>query len=342
MKRMNLMWLAALVASAFAVKGASAANAAASLALGQTAPEIEAMMVGGKAVTLAGLAGKPVVLQFGSITEPVFRMRVPNVEKMAAKYGDKVMFLTIYTHESHAADTEAAIEVNALSGFAVSKPVNQEERIKMAGQAIEQLGIKRQQVAVDAWSNTSSLRYGDYPNMTFVIDSKGNLQAGYPWMDPAMVKGAVDALLAGKAVPAEFRGRTQAASPGQVDFMAAAKDMDGGKAGAGLSTVLDNLKLTEKQKEAVYPALTEYLAMARNFREKRGAAAPGAPGAVKAASGEMAEKAESPEEFKKSVDALRAAAQNLKEAVKKNLSEADAKQVMDVLDRGPARRMFAD
>src|ERR1035437_6060330 len=125
------------------------------LIMGKAAPEIE---VEGK-TKLADFAGKVVVLQFGSITEPVFRMRVADVEKLAGKYGDKVVFLTVYQHEAHPADGENAIDVNATAGFAVTKPVNEAERVKMAGQAIERLGLKKQQVVVDAWSNTTSQRY---------------------------------------------------------------------------------------------------------------------------------------------------------------------------------------
>ena len=65
------------------------------LPLGQSAPEIVASTIDGKAVTLASLRGKPVVLEFGSITDPWFRARVPAVEKLAQKYGDKVEFVVI-------------------------------------------------------------------------------------------------------------------------------------------------------------------------------------------------------------------------------------------------------
>ena len=54
------------------------------------------------------MRGKPVVLEFGSITDPWFRARMPAVEKLAAKYGEKVAFVIVYQHESHPADTAEA------------------------------------------------------------------------------------------------------------------------------------------------------------------------------------------------------------------------------------------
>ncbi len=158
------------------------------LMLGEKAPEIAATTPDGKPVGLPLLAGdadhpKMIVLQFGSITEPVFRSHAGAVEKLAAKYADKAAFVIVYQQESHAADSEDAIQLNADQNFGIAQPLNLAERQQLAKQMIDRLSIKNQTVVVDAWNNTSSLRYGSYPNMTFVIDSKGILQAGFPWMD---------------------------------------------------------------------------------------------------------------------------------------------------------------
>jgi hypothetical protein len=324
------------------------------LALSENAPEIEATNLKGDAVTLESLTGKPVVLQFGSITDPIFRGRVEDSEKLAAKFGDKATFLIVYQHEAHAADGPDALEVNASAAFAITKPVNQSERLKLAAEAAKRLKIKNQQLLVDAWSDASSLRYGNYPNMTFVIDSTGKLQAGYPWMDPTKVTGALNALLAGKPVPPQFRGRTAAGTPGASDIASQAQGM-GGYRGANLALVLDHMTLTPQQKAAIYPPLGEYLVEVRDFREKHGAglaaagarrpgAQPETAGATGTANGAAAdtEKAESPEDFQKAVENLRAAAQKLKTAVNAALPEKEAKQVMDALEQGPAKRIFAD
>jgi hypothetical protein len=306
------------------------------LALGMKAPELEATDLKGGAVKLEDFAGKPVVVQFGSLTEPLFRIRVSDTEKLAGKYGDKVAFVVVYQKESHPADGANAIAANVQEGYAIARPVNEGERVKLAESAVQRLGIKKQKMLVDAWSDTSSLRYGGYPNMTFVMDGKGDLQAGFSWMDPAGVKGALDALLAGKPVPVEFRGKVQSSGSPGIDSSNAMKEM-GGYRGAALALVIDKMTLTEKQKEALYPALGNYLAAAKELRGKFGA---GGKNQKKEADG--GEKAKDPEEFRKAVEGVREKAQKLKAVIKENLSEADAKSLLEALGQGPAKRMFAD
>jgi hypothetical protein len=173
--------------------------------------------------------------------------------------------------------------------------------------------------------------------MTFVIDAKGNLQAGFSWMDPNAVRGALDALLAGKSVPPQFRGKTQSTGAPQIDPAMAMKEM-GGYRGGAMALVIDKMTLSDKQKSALYPALGNYLAAAKEFREKFGKGRPGAE--KKEADGP--EKAKDPEDLKKAVDAVREKAQKLKTVIQENLSEDDAKALLQTLSQGPAKRMFAD
>jgi hypothetical protein len=255
----------------------------------------------------------------------------------------------VYTREAHPADGENAVEVNKEAGYAITKPVSFAERTKLANQAVERLKIAKQRVVVDAWSDATYTRYGGYPNMTFVIDKEGKLQAGHPWMDVTKVKGALDALLAGKEVPGNLRGKTQATGPGELDLEKGSQQM-GGYRGAALALTLDRLTLTDKQKVAIYPALGEYLAEQKDFREKYGArgAAGGGPKGAAGKAGEMmeeaggGEKAVSAEEFAKAMAAYKEKAQTLKKVLKEQLPEKDSKELLEILSQGPAKRVFAD
>ena len=81
------------------------------LGLGDPAPEIAATTLDGKPISLAALHGddavhpKLIVLQFGSITEPIFRAHTSAVETLARKMSDKATFVIVYQQEAHAADT---------------------------------------------------------------------------------------------------------------------------------------------------------------------------------------------------------------------------------------------
>jgi hypothetical protein len=304
------------------------------LPIGQFAPEILATTTDGTPVTLASLRGKPVVLQFGSITEPLFRVRVAATEKLAAKYAGRVTFLVLYTHESHPADGVNAIDENEQDGFDIADATSITERMKLAQQAITRLGIKEQQVAVDAWSNTTALRYGNYPNMTFIIDAAGKLQAGYPWMDPKKAQGAIEALLANKDVPDAFRGSAHRSTPAPADYGPAAMEMTGYGPGGKLATVIDQMKLTDQEKAGIMPALSQFLVDARNFRETRTGVAP------KGAAAPATTKPASAEDIQADLQKLRASAQKLKDACQSALPPDEAKQILDALEQGPTKRLF--
>jgi hypothetical protein len=343
MKMRVMMSVAVLVVASagalWAEGGASAIVPHVRLPMGEVAPEILATTTEGVPVTLASLRGKPVVLQFGSITEPLFRVRVGASEKLAVKYADQVHFLVIYTRESHAADGVNAIDENEVEGFDIAEPANLKERMKLAQQAMERLGIKKQQVVVDAWSNTTALRYGNYPNMTFILDAQGKLQAGYPWMDPKKAQGALDALLANKPVPEEDRGSVHRAGTAAPDFGSVAMEMTGYGPGAKLAVVIDHLKLTDQEKAGLMPALSQYLVDARDYRETRSGVVL-KPGVGGGGATTAPAKPATAEELDADLQKLRQSAQNLKQACQASLPPDQAKEILDALSQGPARRLF--
>ena len=321
------------------------------LALDLPAPEIAATTVDGKAASLAGLraanAGKIVVLQFGSITDPVFRTHLSTVEKMADRNADKAAFVIVYQKEAHPADGEA-LEVNVREGFNIAEPTGLGERKSLARQAVERLHIASETVVVDAWNNASSLRYGSMPNMTFIIDAKGLLLAGYPFMDPAKVQAALETLAAGKALPVELKGSIRAGGPAPFDFAAAAAEMTGGRGPASIAAVLERATLTDQQKQNLLVAIAEYMADVQDFRQARGAL----PGAARAgatqpvrgnAAGGAATKPSTPQDVLAAQTTLRASAERLKTVVKRSLNAADAAALFAALDAmAPAQRLFTN
>ncbi len=301
------------------------------LAIGQKAPPLDAITLDNKPATLADFARKPLVLQFGSITEPVFRLRAPAVEKLAADYADKAAFFILYQRESHPADGEA-LEINQTEGYNIAQPVRLDERIKLAKMAVERLKLQKQTILIDAWSDLSSQRYGGHPNMTFLIDADGNLAAGYPWMDTKKISGALDALLANKPIPEEFQGPKRPSTIPALTTAEGTMEMSSGPtaAGPGLATVLDRLTLSEKQRAAIYPPLTQLLADLRDLRELRNAdgKTDGKAAGVDAA------------ELQKKLEALRTQADKVRVAFKENLDDKDAQAVLEALDRAPGARLL--
>jgi hypothetical protein len=290
----------------------------ASLMFGQRAPEISATDIAGNAVTLDSYKGKPVIFQFASITEPVFRKHAAEVEKLAAAYEGKAAFVIVYQKESHAADSPAALELNTTDGYPFAAPVSQEERVKLAKTAMERLGIKKQAMVVDAFNDVTAARYAARPNSTYLLDSRGGLAAAYPWMDAKKLKGALDAVLADKTVPPEFQGPVR-----MEKIPAAAFEDPQGNGRLSVAIALDNLSLTDAQKQAIYPAIAELLADIREFRETRPAAASRPAGGVPAPA----------DDLQTWQAKLRADYEKVSKALKDNLSEKEYTPTLQALER---------
>jgi hypothetical protein len=71
-------------------------------ALGSAAPAITLSDLDGNLVELNSLLGeKPVVVQLGSYTCPVFRYRRFDMQPLRSRFQDQVDFLVLYTTEAH-------------------------------------------------------------------------------------------------------------------------------------------------------------------------------------------------------------------------------------------------
>jgi hypothetical protein len=292
------------------------------IAIGDPAPELMATDLKGNAVTLKEFRGKPVVVQFGSITDPIFRMHSGAVEKLAGAYADRVAFLIVYQKEAHPAGGDE-LEINVQEGFSVAEPASLEERASLASQAVMRLKIERQKMAVDAWNDTTSQRYGGLANMTFLIDGQGKLAAAYPWMDVRKLEGALDDVLAGKAV-AEAHGGPVRSSGAAIttEFVA------DGYGPARFAAIIDNLHLTDEQKPKVFPILADYVGTIRTLRQ----------GAVLQAGGKNiadtgVNKAASQPAPGEVFAQIRQATEKFKEQLKPVLTEAQYNQLVEGINR---------
>jgi hypothetical protein len=179
--------------------------------------------------------------------------------------------------------------------------------------------------------------------MTFVIDSKGNLQAGYPFMDPAKVQAAVDTLAGGRALPDNLKGSIRANGPAAFDSATAAMDMTGGRGPAAIAAVLDRVTIPDDKRITLITAVASYLADVESFRQVR-AALPNAPargGAQPAATTQA--KVSTQADVQQAITDLRAAAEKLKPTIRQNLNGKDASELFGALDNlTPAQHLFGN
>ena len=171
-------------------------------AVGEPAPGFELRGLDGEAVRLEELVGdKPIVLQLGSHSCPVYRYRRFDLEDLVQEFGDRVHFVLVYTQEAHPkgsrspyAEGEWISLPNRLTGVFVDQPVDLEARTARAQFSAEKLKLPHR-VLVDAMDNAVWSSYGSASSPAFVIDPAGNVATSQVWIDPEEIRRVLLELL---------------------------------------------------------------------------------------------------------------------------------------------------
>lgn len=161
--------------------------------VGEPAPNFELADLDGKRLNLESLRGKPVVVEFGSYTCPVFRRQVDGLAALRAEYGDEVHWLMIYTAEAHATDGRVA-PINSRAGIEIPQHTSFEKRLECAKLCREKLNLKLH-VLVDGFDDKVTKAYGGHPNRGYVVDREGKIVSKQTWIEPAATRKALDAIL---------------------------------------------------------------------------------------------------------------------------------------------------
>jgi len=156
-------------------------------AIGEVAPDFELMDIDGNTVRLSDLRGRPVVLEFGSYTCPIFSDRVPIMEQLARQYPEAT-FLVIYTREAHPGEHQ---------GPHLSVTEKRSAALKLA---LEEALTRR--VLVDWLDGTVHRAYGGAWDSVYVIDPGGRVLMRQAWNHPQDVAAVLDALRQGVRIEA--------------------------------------------------------------------------------------------------------------------------------------------
>ena len=156
---------------------------------GDMAPLFELKDINGKTVSLAELLKtKPVIIETGSCTCPIFRRRHPKVEAFRKEYADKVHFVVLYGREAHAGSGKFED---------IQPPKTIEQRIKLAKKIAKEISINAP-VAVDDINNKVTLSYGSLPNCGYIIGQDGRVFFKMPWIHEGYLDEPLKKLLSMK------------------------------------------------------------------------------------------------------------------------------------------------
>jgi peroxiredoxin len=131
------------------------------LQVGDPAPDFTLLRLDGGTVSVAQLAGKPIVLYFGSSGCPYFRGSLPRIKQTHELYEKFAQTVVVYTREAH-----------PVFAFRGTEREMQEHREKTARDLATEFGLT-ELVAVDGSDNRISQTYNTMPVRLYVIDSKG-------------------------------------------------------------------------------------------------------------------------------------------------------------------------
>ncbi len=171
-------------------------------AVGEVAPSFELTSLRGERVALADLVGeKPIVLQFGSHSCPVYRYRRHWMEGLAADYEGRAHFVLVYTREAHPVGSPSPFTegewdpwLNRLVGVRVREPQSLEERLRQAAASHEKLELGRE-MWVDSMDDAAWSAYGGAASPAFVLDRSGRVALRQVWVGPREIRATLDRLL---------------------------------------------------------------------------------------------------------------------------------------------------
>jgi hypothetical protein len=156
--------------------------------LGTEAPDFELPDLEGRHHRLRDFRGRPVVIEFGSYTCPIFCVHLPAMEDVAGEHPEAT-FLVVYTREAHPGEVTPAHATQAGKHRAAAQLACEEALSRV--------------LLVDDLDGTVHRRYGGGWDSVFVLDPRGEVVLRRAWNDPRQVRVTLRALADRTAQPSE-------------------------------------------------------------------------------------------------------------------------------------------
>ncbi|WP_189052752.1 TlpA family protein disulfide reductase [Longimycelium tulufanense] len=164
---------------------------------GEPAPDFIASRLDGTPVRLSDYRGRPVVLEAGSVTCPMYERGIDRMNALAFRYPD-VAFLVLYTREAH-------------PGERLGPHRNMDDKIN-AARFVAEADSEGRTILVDDLDGSAHRQYGMLPNTVHVIDPDGAVVFRSMWNDPSVVEHALRRMRSG-GDPSTLRPRFRPAPP---------------------------------------------------------------------------------------------------------------------------------
>lgn len=172
---------------------------------GEKAPDFTIRHTNGKTFNLYQELdkGKPILLVNGSYTCDISRDHIQEVTELARKYKKKVSVYVVHTVEAHPSDSPSPYSIedkiwpsnlNVKAGIAAKQPKTYLERRQLSQKWRISQNI-RSKVLVDDADNTFWIKYGQAPNMAFVISPDGIISASQVFFEKKEMESSIGELV---------------------------------------------------------------------------------------------------------------------------------------------------
>ena len=151
------------------------------LAVGEKYIDCELTTLDGRVVHLSDYLDKPIVLETGSVTCPMYSQAVTHMQEFAAQYPE-MNFLVLYVREAHPGDrTQAHADFSSKSNNA---------------QLLRTTYGERRTVLIDSIDGRAHQEFGSLPNSIYVIDVDGAVLFRSTWNNTDKLPAVLSALRA--------------------------------------------------------------------------------------------------------------------------------------------------
>ncbi|MGD0768034.1 MAG: deiodinase-like protein [Tepidisphaeraceae bacterium] len=158
--------------------------------VGSPVPDVRMIELNGHAFTPSKYRGHVLVLEFGSMSCPVFRQHAQEMETLKTAEGPRAFFMIVYTREAFPAG-DKDVQRNKDEGISVPQATTLDERKAEAQEAQRELRITIP-MAVDSMDDAVANAYGTFPNGAIVIGKDGTIAARQQWTNPDTLREAID------------------------------------------------------------------------------------------------------------------------------------------------------
>lgn len=156
--------------------------------MGEKAPDVTLTDLDGASQRLLDFHGDFLVVEFGSITCPLFQSRRPTMRAIGEEFAN-VSSVVFYVREAH-------------PGSEITAHADQDAKMSRARQLRDVDGEGRK-ILIDDMQGGAHQAFGSYPNAVFIINKNGCVVYRSAWNNPAATRRVLRRLIAGKSVRAE-------------------------------------------------------------------------------------------------------------------------------------------